>query len=291
MNRRYPGAQAITHVRGSDHGLNRLARMARVISLLTDYGHDDDFVGVCHGVMARIAPDARVIDITHGIPRHDIRSGAIVLRRALPYFPAGVHVAVVDPDVGNERRAVALRTAEEDRILVGPDNGLLLPAAQRFGGVAEAVEVSRSTHRLEPTSATFLGRDLFAPVAAQLAAGAELAEAGEPVDPDQLAGLKMPEFRAQDGELIVHAVAFDRFGNVMLDIEHDAVGEHGLKLGHPVAINGEDAHYATTFADVPAGQLLLYEDAYRWLALAVNRGSAADLLGLALDDEVRIRPA
>jgi S-adenosylmethionine hydrolase len=241
--------------------------------------------------MARIAPDARVIDITHGIPRHDIRSGAIVLRRALPYLPAGVHVAVVDPDVGSERRAVALRTSEEDRILVGPDNGLLLPAAQRFGGVAEAVEVSHSSHRLEPSSATFLGRDLFAPVAAHLAAGAALAEAGEPVDPDELAGLKMPEFRAEDGELIVHAVAFDRFGNVMLDIEHEAVGDHGLRLGHPVAINGEDAHYATTFADVPAGQLLLYEDAYRQLALAVNRGSAADLLGLALDDEVRIRPA
>jgi S-adenosylmethionine hydrolase len=241
--------------------------------------------------MARIAPEARVIDITHGIPRHDIRSGAIVLRRALPYLPAGVHVAVVDPDVGSERRAIAIRTAEDDRILVGPDNGLLLPAAHRFGGVAEAIEVSHSTHRLEPTSATFLGRDLFAPVAAHLAAGAALAEAGKPVDPDELTALKMPEFRAEDGELIVHAVAFDRFGNVMLDIEHDAVGEHGLLLGRPVAINGEDAHYATTFADVPAGQLLLYEDAYRWLALAVNRGSAADLLGLALDDEVRIRPA
>jgi S-adenosylmethionine hydrolase len=265
--------------------------MARVISFLTDYGHDDDFVGVCHGVMARIAPDTRVIDITHGIPRHDIRSGAIVLRRALPYFPAGVHLAVVDPDVGSERRAVALRTADDDRILVGPDNGLLLPAAERFGGVAEAVEVSHSAHRLEPTSATFLGRDLFAPVAAHLAAGAKLAEAGEPVDPDQLSALKMPQFSAENGELVVHAVAFDRFGNVMLDIEHDAVGEHGLRLGHPVAVNGEDAHYATTFADVPTGQLLLYEDAYRWLALAVNRGSAADLLGLSLDDEVRIRPA
>jgi S-adenosylmethionine hydrolase len=291
MSARYPRAPAITRLPGSDHGVNRLAQMARVISFLTDYGHDDDFVGVCHGVMARIAPEARVIDITHGIPRHDIRSGAIVLRRALPYLPAGVHVAVVDPDVGSERRAIAIRTAEDDRILVGPDNGLLLPAAHRFGGVAEAVEVSHSTHRLEPTSATFLGRDLFAPVAAHLAAGAALAEAGKPVDPDELTALKMPEFRAEDGELIVHAVAFDRFGNVMLDIEHDAVGEHGLLLGRPVAINGEDAHYATTFADVPAGQLLLYEDAYRSLALAVNRGSAADLLGLALDDEVRIRPA
>jgi S-adenosylmethionine hydrolase len=265
--------------------------MARVITFLTDYGHDDDFVGVCHGVIARTAPDARVIDVTHGIPRHDIRSGALVLRRALPYFPAGVHVAVVDPEVGAERRAVALRTAEEDRILVGPDNGLLMPAAKRFGGVAEAIEISGSKHRLQPTAATFHGRDLFVPVAAALAGGAPLAEAGEPLEAEQLVGLKMPEARSENGALVAHAVAFDRFGNVMLDVEHDEVGEHGLRLGHPVSVNDEHGHYATTFADVAAGRLLLYEDAYRWLALAVNRGSAADLLGLRLDDEVRIKPS
>jgi S-adenosyl-L-methionine hydrolase (adenosine-forming) len=265
--------------------------MPRVITFLSDYGHDDDFVGVCHGVMARIAPDARVLDVSHGIPRHDVRSGALVLRRALPYFPAGVHVGVVDPQVGAERRAVALRTAEEDRILVGPDNGLLLPAAKRFGGVVEAIEVSRSDHRLEPTSATFHGRDLFAPVAAHLANEEPLAEAGEPLDSGQLVELEMPEARSEDGQLVAHAVAFDRFGNVMLDIEHEEIGNHGLRLGHPVTVNDEDAHYATTFADVAAGRLLLYEDSYRWLALAVNRGSAAELLGLRLDDEVRIRPA
>ena len=265
--------------------------MAPVITFLTDYGHDDDFVGVCHGVMTGIAPDVRIIDVTHGIPRHDIRSGAIVLRRSLPYMPAGVHVAVVDPEVGGGRRAVALRTEQEDRILVGPDNGLLMPAAERFGGVAEAVEVSRSKHRLEPAAATFHGRDLFSPVGAQLATGAPLAEAGEPIEANSLVGLTMPEARAENGQLLAHAMAFDRFGNVMLDVEHDGVADSGLRLGFPVVVNDEDAHYATTFADVPAGALLLYEDAYRWLALAVNRGSAADLLGLSLDAEVRIRPA
>jgi S-adenosylmethionine hydrolase len=265
--------------------------MAPVITFLTDYGHDDDFVGVCHGVMVGIAPDARIIDVTHGIPRHDVRSGAIVLRRSLPYMPAGVHIAVVDPDVGGQRRAVALRTEQEDRILVGPDNGLLMPAAERLGGVAEAVEVSRSKHRLEPAAATFHGRDLFSPVGARLAAGAPLAEAGEPIEADSLVELTMPEARAENGQLLAHAMAFDRFGNVMLDVEHDAVAGSGLRLGFPVVVNDEEAHYATTFADVPAGSLLLYEDAYRWLALAVNRGSAADLLGLSLDAEVRIRPA
>ena len=263
--------------------------MAPVITFLSDYGHDDDFVGVCHGVMARIAPDARVIDVTHGIPRHDVRSGALVLRRALPYFPAGIHLAVVDPEVGAERRAVALRTADGERVLVGPDNGLLTPAAQRFGGVAEAVEVTRSRHRLQPTSATFHGRDLFAPVSAHLAAGAPIAEAGEPLDTGELIDLPMPRAHTEDGELVAHALAFDRFGNVMLDVEHGEVGSAGLRLGRPVLVNGEHAHYATTFADVPAGQLLLYEDAYRGLALAVNRGSAADRLGLGLDAEVRIR--
>jgi S-adenosyl-L-methionine hydrolase (adenosine-forming) len=265
--------------------------MAPVITFLSDYGHDDDFVGVCHGVIARIVPDARVIDITHGIPRHDVRSGALVLRRALPYFPAGMHLAVVDPEVGGRRRAVALRCGEEGRVLVGPDNGLLTAAAKRFGGVTEAVEVTRSPHRLEPASATFHGRDLFAPVAAHLAAGAPLVEAGEPLDAAELVDLAMPRARVQDGQLLAHALAFDRFGNVMLDVEHDDVANSGFRLGHPVVVNDEPAHYATTFADVPAGALLLYEDAYRSLALAVNRGSAADRLGLGLDDEVRVRPA
>jgi len=264
-----------------------------VITFLSDYGQDDEFVGVCHGVMARIAPEARIIDVTHGIDRHDVRSGALVLRRALPYFPAGVHLAVVDPEVGGERRAVAVRTAEEDRILVGPDNGLLALAVERFGGAVEAVDVAHSPLRLEPVSATFHGRDLFAPVAAHLAAGAALGAAGDPIDTSELTPLHTPRARRDDdgGGLVAHALAFDRFGNVMLDVEHEELAGSGLKLGHRVTINGELAHYATTFADVPPGELLLYEDAYRTLALAVNRGSAALHLGLDLDAEVRIRPA
>jgi S-adenosylmethionine hydrolase len=118
-----------------------------VVTFLTDYGLDDDFVGVCHGVIARIAPDVRVIDVTHGIARHDVRAGALVLRRALPFMPAGVHLAVVDPEVGGQRRAVALRCAEPDRLLVGPDNGLLIAAAEHFGGVVEAADIGRSAWR------------------------------------------------------------------------------------------------------------------------------------------------
>jgi S-adenosyl-L-methionine hydrolase (adenosine-forming) len=264
-----------------------------VITFLSDYGHDDDFVGVCHGVIAAIAPDARVIDVTHGIPRHDVRSGALALRRALPYFPPGVHLAVVDPEVGAERRAVAVRAAQEDRVLVGPDNGLLALAVARFGGAVQAVDIGRSPHRLQPVAATFHGRDIFAPVAAHLVLGAPLAEAGDPLDLGELVRLELPRaHRADDGEgVVAHALAFDRFGNVILDVEHGELAGSGLLLGRPVVVNEEPAHYARTFADVPPGELLLYEDAYRTLALAVNRGSAALHLGLDLDAEVRIRPA
>lgn len=259
------------------------------ITFLTDYGYEDEFVGICHAVIARIVPEARVVDLTHGLERHDVRTAALMLRRALPYCAPGVHLAVVDPGVGSSRRALALRTTEEDRILVGPDNGLLSLAAQRFGGIAEVVDIAHSPHRLEPVSRTFHGRDLFAPVAAHLAAGAELADAGDPLDADEIVRLDMPLAFLDDGELHAHAVGFDRFGNVMLDVEHAELTGSGFRLGHGVLVNGRRGVYATTFADVSAGELLLYEDAYRTLALAVNRGSARELLRVERDDEILIR--
>jgi S-adenosylmethionine hydrolase len=264
------------------------------ISFLSDYGHEDDFVGVCHGVMARIAPEARVIDVTHGIPRHNVRAGALVLRNALPYMPPGVHLAIVDPEVGAERRAVAIRCAEDDRVLVGPDNGLLSLAVERFGGAVEALDVGRSPWRLEPVSATFHGRDIFAPVAARLAAGAALAEAGEPCDADSLGRIELSRPQTDDGALVAHALAVDRFGNVILDATHEDLDGSGIKLGRPLELEvGPErftAWYAVTFADVRAGELLVYEDAYRTLAVAINRGDAAATLSLRPDAEVRLRP-
>jgi S-adenosyl-L-methionine hydrolase (adenosine-forming) len=261
------------------------------VTFLSDYGLADDFVGVCHAVITRIAPQTRVIDLTHGIARHDIRSGALTLARALPYTPPGVHLAVVDPEVGAERRAVAIRCAQEDRLLVGPDNGLLMAAAAAFGGAVEALDIARSPHRLEPVAATFHGRDVFAPVAAHLAAGAPLASAGDPLGIEELVTLALPEAVLGDGRIEAHAVAVDSFGNVQLDVSHEQVSGSGLKLGRALTANGEHAQYARTFADVEAGGLLLYEDAYRTLALAVNRGSAAERLGLALDAPVVLEPA
>jgi len=263
-----------------------------VVTFLSDYGLDDDFVGVCHGVIARIAPQARVIDVTHGIGRHDVRAGALSLARALPYMPAGVHLAVVDPEVGAERRAVALRCGQEERLLVGPDNGLLSLAARRFGGVVEAVELGRSPLRLQPVSSSFHGRDVFAPVAAHLAAGSiALAAAGEPFDPAELVQLVLPRARTTDAGLVSHVLQADRYGNVVLDAEHADLAGSGLRLGRAVTVNGRPALFATTFADVAAGELVLYEDGYRVLALAVNRGSALAALGVAPDDEILIAPA
>src|SRR5947209_6753044 len=168
-----------------------MADSAPVITFLSDYGLEDDFVGVCHAVIASLCPAARVIDLTHGVGRQDVRSGALILEQALPYLPIGVHLAVVDPDVGAERRAVALRSGD-DRVLVGPDNGLLSLAAERAGGVIEAVDIAQSQFRLEPVSATFHGRDIFAPVAAAVARGVPLAEVGDACDPDRLVRLTLP---------------------------------------------------------------------------------------------------
>jgi len=259
-----------------------------VVTFLTDYGLQDDFVGVCHGVIARIAPRARILDITHGVARHDVRSGALVLRRAVPFMPAGVHLAVIDPEVGGRRRALALRCAQDDRLLVGSDNGLLGPLAERLGGAVEAVDIAHSPLRLEPLSASFHGRDVFAPVAAHLASGTVLGDCGEPLDPAELVALALPHARVERGSIFAHVLTADQYGNVALDVERHELAGSGLRVGREVAVNGRPALYATTFADVPTGDLVLYEDGYGALSVAVNRGSALEGLDLGLDAPVHI---
>jgi S-adenosyl-L-methionine hydrolase (adenosine-forming) len=268
----------------------------RPITFLSDYGSDDEFAGVCRAVIARIAPAAQVIDLTHGIPRHDVPQGAAILANALPYTPAGVHLAVVDPGVGSTRKAVAVRVADDERVLVGPDNGLLTLAIERLGGALEAADVSLSDKRLEPITATFHGRDVFAPIAAHLALGAELPELGEPIDPGELVVLKRIEPLIDPGRRVAAAVSYvDRFGNLALALGEDRLVDSGLKLGRRVWVEAAgvtlDAVYTLTFGDVPADALLLYLDSYGNLALAVNRGSAAERLGIATGDRVTLRPA
>lgn len=264
-----------------------------VIAFLSDYGLTDDFVGVCHGVIAGICPQARVIDLTHGVPRHEVRAGALILRSTLPFVAAGVVLAVVDPGVGGERRAVALRAADGRRF-VGPDNGLLWLAAAAAGGVVEAVDIGASAFALQPVSVTFHGRDIFAPVAARLAAGASLSDAGRPCDIESLARIELPSPELGDGRLVAHAVYVDGFGNVQLDVEgSDALSQTGLAAGCEVELETAEgvvsrARFVRTFGDAGAGELLLYEDAYRRLAVAVNQGDAAARLGLGIDDPLRI---
>ncbi|HSI80772.1 MAG TPA: SAM-dependent chlorinase/fluorinase [Solirubrobacterales bacterium] len=270
--------------------------MSAPITFLSDYGTRDEFAGVCRAVIARIAPEVKVIDLTHGIPAHNVRAGAAVLATALPYAPEGVHLAVIDPGVGSERKGVAVRAASGDHILVGPDNGLLWPALERLGGATEAVEVSRSPVRLEPVSATFHGRDVFSPVAAALARHGDLARVGDRIDPGTLVRIERHPPRIEAGREVVAAVSHvDRFGNAALDLDEAEARQAGLRPGSEIVVDvGGRRHaaiYAVTFADVPAGGLILYLDSRRTLALAVNRDRVADRLGLASGDEVAIRAA
>ena len=267
------------------------------ICFLSDYGLADEFVGVCHAVIARRCPAARVLDITHGIPRHDVLAGALTLRGAVEYLPDGVLLAVVDPAVGargqDARRAIALRTARGGRLMVGPDNGLLAFAAERLGGAREAVDIGSSPERLRPVSRTFHGRDLFAPVAAALAAGAGLRAVGEPVPVSSVVALAEPRAEPVDGGLLAHALLGDAFGNLATDATLEQLtalaGASGtLRITGPGGSVG--AHLAGTFSDVPTGELVIYEDSQRMMALAVNRGSAADLLGAGPGDELRVLP-
>jgi len=269
--------------------------VTRPITFLSDYGYADEFAGVCRAVMAEIAPDAQVIDITHGLPRHAVRQGAVLLAHALPFTAPGIHLAVVDPGVGSERRPVAARTGDEKRLLVGPDNGVLALAAEQFGGVAEAVDLSESPYRFEPVAHTFHGRDLFAPVAAQLALGTPLADTGEPVDPSSLARVDLPEPRIYPDRIVAHVVYVDGFGNAALNLTREQVDSTFLRPGEQFTVDSGESTltvpFGNTFADVGTGKGVLYEDSSRSLALAVNRESAAKLLGLSPDDEVMLTPA
>jgi S-adenosylmethionine hydrolase len=265
----------------------------RPITFLSDYGYEDEFAGVCRAVISQIAPGAPLIDLTHGIARQDIRQGAIALANALPSCPPGVHLAVVDPGVGSARRAVAVAAAE-DRLLVGPDNGLLARALDRLGGALDAVELTRSPFRLEPVSATFHGRDLFAPVAAHLSLGARLEEAGESIDPASLEALDLPTPRISDAEVVAHAIHQDGYGNVTLDLDAPMLAGGPIQPGDTFEVRAPDgsfeATWARTFADVGPSEILLFEDSSGTLALAVSGGSAAGLMNLQPDSEVTLRP-
>jgi S-adenosylmethionine hydrolase len=242
-------------------------------------------------VIKQIAPDADVIDITHGIPPQHVLQGALVLANTLPYMPVGVHMAVVDPGVGGPRKALAVRGGD-GRLYVGPDNGLLLVAADRLGGLEEAVELTNGDFMLEPISRTFHGRDIFAPAAAHLALGVGLGELGERVDPDELERLEVPEPQVGTSRIRATVLYVDRYGNVQLNLTSDHLESAGIVPGTQVEIQaGWERVYAVaarTFADVRSGDIVLYEDAYRNVALAINHGNAAQMLRARVGQELRL---
>jgi S-adenosylmethionine hydrolase len=264
-----------------------------VITFLSDFGLEDDFVGTCHGVIKGIAPEADVIDITHGIEPQSILQGALVLANTLPYMPEGVHLAVVDPEVGTPRRALALRS--DGRLLIGPDNGLLMPAAERLGGVDAAFEITNRRYALEPVSATFHGRDVFSPAAAHLSLGLDPAELGNALDAETLIRPEIP--RAEVGERRIRATCLyvDRFGNIQLNLHAAELEALGIVPGRQVEVDVTmDRFYALvarTFADARIGDIVLYEDAYQNIAIAISRGNAAATFGVRAGMEVRLRVA
>jgi S-adenosylmethionine hydrolase len=261
-----------------------------VVTFLTDFGLQDDFVGTCHGVIARIAPDARVIDVTHGIPPQAVLQGAVVLLNTTPYMPVGVHLAVVDPDVGGERRAVAVATSD-GRTFVGPDNGLLMLAADHFGVIA-AHELAEPRYQLEKVSHTFHARDVFAPAAAHLAAGVPIADLGPAVSSGELVRVSVPDPEVGRTQISATVIAVDRFGNIATNARREHVDRLGVAIGDRVEIRLTlDRYYAVladTFADAGPGELLLYEDSYGLMTLAISRGDAAGLTGVTAGSEIRI---
>jgi S-adenosylmethionine hydrolase len=253
------------------------------ISLTTDYGTFDGFVAACHGVIARLAPEVRVIDVTHHVPPADVPRGASVLAQTAPHLPPSVHVAVVDPGVGTARRGIAI--AAGDSVLVGPDNGVLVWAAEALGGIDEAVELTNKDWFLGDVSRTFHGRDVFAPAAARIAAGAALSDAGPSVPTRSLVRLPDPVVTVGDGWLEAEVLTVDRFGNVQLA----ASGGELAGLGSDLLVNGNvRARRGTTFQDVDPGDLLVYEDSAGRVAIAVNGGRAVVVLSVRPGDLVRV---
>jgi hypothetical protein len=272
-----------------------------VIGFLTDFG-PDSAAAICRGVMLGIARDAQIVDISHSVRKYAIRDGAFLLWCALPWLPVGAHVGVVDPGVGTPRRPIGLKIGRGD-VLIGPDNGLLMPVAKRLGGIVEARLLENPAWMLPETSSTFHGRDIFSPMGAHIAIGGRFEDIGTAVELSSLVALDFPEPVATDGGLDSAVQYVDSFGNLRLAGDPDdltrAVGtltpgrmfdvEFGATGGGRTIT--ERVPWALTFGDMPLGAALLYEDSFGRLAYADNQGNVAARLGAQVDQTVRIRPA
>jgi S-adenosylmethionine hydrolase len=265
----------------------------RTISFLSDYGLVDEFVGVCHGVMLRIAPEVTVIDVCHGIRPQNITEGASVLAQAVPHLPVGVHLAIVDPGVGSGRLPIAVQAADGSW-LVGPDNGLLVPAAARLGGATSARRLENPELRAPNPSRTFHGRDIFAPAAAHLARGVPPEELGGELPLQRLVSLRVAVPRLHDGHFHAAVTRVDRFGNLSINVDAAAAAEAGISVGTLLDV-GVEGHRLTipfgeAYASVAPAEPVVMEDSHGQLAVCVNLGSAADRFGASLGSKVLIGP-
>ena len=258
------------------------------VSFLSDYGTTDEFVGVVHSVVRSIAPEVAVIDITHGITPYDVRAGALALARSVPYLCPGVVIAVVDPGVGTPRRPIAVEVGDGASVLVGPDNGVLAAAVALCGGASRAVRIDNPEYVLESGATTFDGRDVFAPAAAHLCNGVDLADLGPAIDPVSLFPAMVPLTREVEGRLHGEVLWIDRYGNAQLNVDPDELEA----FGDVVALELEDGVHAarriTAFAQLSPNELGLIVDAYGLVALVADRRSAAEQLGLITASSVVI---
>ncbi|MFM2146906.1 MAG: hypothetical protein RL546_76 [Chloroflexota bacterium] len=256
----------------------------RLVTFMTDFGLRDPSAGVLSGVVLSMTPDARTLDLTHAIPPYDVEAGAEALVESLVHLPVGAHVAVVDPGVGTQRRPIAIRCVRGD-VLIGPDNGLLLPAAHALGGIAAVVVLDDERWWGPSRSHTFHGRDLFAPVAAHVAAGVPFGDLGSPLDPSLLVPAAALPLDAKTGELHTVVRIVDGFGTLVLAGDRGDITtslgelEPGQPLGITIGTTKIQTVWASRFGDVPEQAPLCYIDSAGRLALAVNRGSAAERYG------------
>jgi S-adenosylmethionine hydrolase len=258
------------------------------ISFLSDFGHADEFVGVVHSVIRSIAPGVSVVDVTHGITPHDVRAGALALARSANYLCPGVVLAVVDPGVGTDRKAVAVEVGDGASVLVGPDNGVLASAVALVGGATHAVELTNSEFQLPRLGSTFDGRDIFAPAAAHLALGIDMAELGPTMDPSSLMPGLLPVTAVEDGVLLIEALWIDQYGNVQLNIGPDDLADWGDPFSLAAGDRRETIASRRAYRDISTGQVGAVVDSSGLVSLAVNGGSAAAQLGITSGQELRI---
>ena len=262
------------------------------ISFLSDYGTADEFVGVVKGVLASLAPEARVLDISHEVAAHDVRAGSLMLARAAQYLPPGVVLAVVDPGVGTARKAVAIEVGKGQSYLVGPDNGLLASAVSMVGGADRAVVLDNPEHQLPAPGATFAGRDVFAPAAAALCNGTPLEELGTMIDPAALLPGVVPISQTdEDGAILAEVLWVDRFGNLQLNVDPIEIAAWGTAVTVVAPRGTRTGQRCTTYGDIPTGGVGIVIDSYGLLSVAVDRSSAALELGADEGDSITLRPS